>query len=122
MSRWKSLQRIAHDWAMRSFGKEHVINVPERGLRALEESIELAQALGVPRETALLCVQTVYDKPVGNPMQEGGGALMTLAILCHELRWDAMELLEAEVRRVLNKPQHEWAMRNQAKLDLGLKV
>jgi hypothetical protein len=116
------LQRIGHDWAVRCFGAEHVSNVPERGLRSLEEQVELAQAVGVPEDLAHLCVTSVYARPPGDPQQEMGGVLHTAAIMCATMNWDADELHEREVRRVLNKPSKHFTDRNQAKFDLGLKV
>jgi hypothetical protein len=116
------LARIGHDWALRCFGSDHVTNTPERALRCLEEAVELAQALGVPMDTAKLCVDTVYKRPVGDPDQEIGGVLHTVAILCEATDRNGAELHEREVRRVLNKPPKDYAARNQEKLDLGLRV
>lgn len=114
------LTRIATDWARRCFGDDHVRNLKIRSLRNLEETVELAQATGLPRETALLCVNKVYDKPVGNVDQEIGGAMMTLVVLANSIGRDPEELLEREVRRVLTKSPDHFAKRNQAKIDIGL--
>jgi hypothetical protein len=62
--------RIAMDWALRSFGRDHVMNVPERSLRTVEEAIEFCQAVGVPKETVLACVENVYSKKPGEYFQE----------------------------------------------------
>lgn len=116
----KILTRIAHDWAIRCFGIEHVTNLPVRALRTLEETTELAQALGLSREQAHLCIDRVYDKPIGDAKQEVGGVMVTLNVLCESMGEDSEALYEQEVRRVLNKPSDHFAKRNQAKIDMGL--
>jgi len=50
----------------------------ERIIRTAEEVLELAQTQGVTREQMHALVDQVFDKPVGEPMQELGGALVTL--------------------------------------------
>lgn len=120
MSSIRMLARIAHDWARRCFGAEHVTNIGIRALRALEECAEMAQAAGVPFDKAALCIDTVYKKPVGELHQEIGGTLLTTVVLCEALEQDPEELLEREVRRVLAKSPKHFAERNQSKIDLGL--
>lgn len=114
------LSRLAKAWAERSFGKEHVGNYAIRALRTLEESAELAQALGVPPETALKCIETVYSRPPGDIDQEIGGVLLTTVILCESRGVEPDAILETELARVLAKPPAHFAERNQEKLDLGL--
>lgn len=114
------MSRIAREWAERCFGTEHVNNFPIRALRTLEEAAELAQALGVPKETAALCIDTVYSRSVGDPEQEIGGVLHTMNILCDAMKLEPDELAERELRRCLKKSPEHFAKRNQDKLDLGL--
>lgn len=114
------LTRVATDWARRCFGNDHVVNVQVRSIRNLEETAELSQALGVSRETALLTINTVYDRPVGDIDQEIGGTLLTAVVLCEALGKDPEEMLEREVLRVLKKSPEHFAKRNQDKIDLGL--
>lgn len=116
----KLLTRIAHDWAVRCFGIEHVTNLPVRALRTLEETAELAQALGLSREQAHLCIDRVYDRPAGDPNQEVGGVMVTLNVLCESMRVDSEALFEQEVRRILKKSPDHFAKRNQVKIDMGL--
>ena len=59
--------RLACAWAVRSFGRDHVINARTRALRIVEEAIELCQAVGVPSEKVHLCAATVYKRPPGDP-------------------------------------------------------
>lgn len=116
------LSRIAHDWAVRSFGSDHVVNNGIRALRTAEEAIELAQAYDVPKETMLKCVEMVYSKPKGEPLQELGGVFVTANILAESLRVESDTVFETELRRVLAKPPKHWGDRNQAKLDVGMTV
>lgn len=114
--------RIATAWALRSFGEAHLTNVPERSLRVVEEAIEFCQSLGVPKETILACVENVYSKPPGDPLQELGGTIMTTAIQCEVMGVEVDDVGELELQRVLAKPPKHFGDRNQAKLDLGLAV
>jgi hypothetical protein len=53
-----------------------------RAFRFLEESIELGQAMGVTKCEVMQLVDYVYGRPVGEPAQEVGGTMVTLASLC----------------------------------------
>lgn len=114
------LQRIACEWAVRSFGMKHVAEPQVRAVRHVEEAIEVCQAFDVPKEQILAAVEMVYAKPKGEPLQELGGSLMTAVILCEAIGVEAELVLEKEVRRVLEKDKAPWSARNQSKLDAGL--
>jgi hypothetical protein len=115
-----ALSRIAREWAERCFGIDHVNNFAIRSLRTLEEAAEMSQAFGVSRELALKAINTVYDRPVGDPEQEMGGVLHTMNILCDAMGVEPDEIAERELRRCLKKSPEHFAKRNQEKLDLGL--
>lgn len=117
----KPMERIALEWAVRCFGEDHVHNLPLRSLRAAEEAVELAQSWKVPREKMHLLVDTIYDRPPGNPEQELGGAALTLVVMAAIYRRPLDHFVEQELRRVLAKPAEHFTKRNQEKLDLGLK-
>jgi len=95
--------RIAHKWAVRCFGIEHVSNVGSRSLRTGEEAIELMQCGGVSRALAHQLVDSVYDRPIGSMCQEIGGVLLTTTVLCAALGLDPDQLLETELCRVLTR-------------------
>lgn len=116
----KPLHMLALDWALRSFGRAHVTNLPIRSLRLAEEAVELAQAYGVPKEKMLDLVGIVYDRPRGEPLQEIGGVMMTIVVLCAASGIDPDEAFFTELRRVLEKPTGHFAQRNKDKIDLGL--
>jgi NTP pyrophosphatase (non-canonical NTP hydrolase) len=113
--------KIALDWAIRSFGSEHVNNLPIRSLRCAEEAVELAQALKVDKETMHKLVDTVYSRAPGEAHQEIGGVLMTITILTAVMYGeDPDAFFERELLRVLAKPPEHFAKRNQDKIDMGL--
>lgn len=114
------LAQLAYEWAIRCFGYDHVHDKTVRATRALEEMLELAQALGVPEEQAVKCAQVVYSRPKGDYAQEVGGVMLTTHVLCSGMHEDADELFLRELSRVLAKDPEAFAKRNQEKIDLGL--
>lgn len=87
-------------WLTTVFGSGATTDVEERGLRFGEEALELIQSLGVTREQANALVKQVFDKPVGEPIQELGGVLVTLDSLCAVTDLDADEAYSNEWARV----------------------
>ena len=75
----------------------------ERNHRFLEEALELVQSLGCTQSEAHQLVGYVYGRPVGEPVQELGGVMVTLAALasCHDM--DFEEAGETELARVWSK-------------------
>ena len=118
----KALTQIAVEWGCRCFGTEHMNNRGVRALRFAEEAIELAQACGVSEEKAVELVRVVYSRPVGKAMQEVGGSMVTLAVLCHTLGIDLEDAFQIEMRRCLGKDPAHFAARNKEKIGLGLDV
>ncbi|MBB3759260.1 hypothetical protein [Xanthomonas arboricola] len=57
-------------------------NMTERGDRLLEEVLELLQSNGYDPARVQTLVQYVYGRPVGDPAQEVGGVMVTLAGYC----------------------------------------
>lgn len=127
------LADLAWDWGVRAFGRQHMVDTRVRALRMLEEAIELGQACSLDKETVHLLVDKVFERPVGDPAQELGGVMLTLAVLerliafpspypIYGMRTTGLDYyLRKEVRRCLSKPPEHFAKRNQEKLDLGLR-
>lgn len=84
-------------WAVETFGHDVVADTVERRHRFVEEALELLQALGGTRDEALQLVDYVFGRPIGEPAQEVGGVMTTLAVLCHTAGID----LAASARREL---------------------
>jgi hypothetical protein len=116
----RALTRIAMEWAIRCFGREHVFDIGIRALRTAEEAIELAQTVHVPKEKLHELVEVVYARPHGRWDQEVGGLLMTVAIMCASRGMQPDRLFLDELCRVLDKSPEHFAARNQEKLDTGL--
>lgn len=75
-------QSLVHEWAVSCFGKKHAEDIKIRNWRFFEESAELCQSTGMTREDAHELVEYVYNRPIGEPRQEVGGVMVTLAALC----------------------------------------
>lgn len=112
----------ATKWAYRCFAPSEVRSIRQRGLRFLEEAIELAQACGVTKPMIAKLVVAVFDKPIGKIRQEIGGCGTTLLVLASAMCLSADECEAEEMARVLSYPPSYFTERNQAKNDLGLIV
>lgn len=88
------------DWLIRTFDRETVENKIERVMRFLEEAIELGQALGITAAQTAKIAEYVYGRPVGEPHQEVGGTMVTLAALCHVFELDMQAEGEREYARI----------------------
>lgn len=98
-----SFQARVAPWLQKCFGHEIASDVVERNHRFLEEALELVESLGCTREEAHQLVDYVYDLPVGDPPQEVGGVMVTLAALCLANDLDMHEDGETELARVWTK-------------------
>lgn len=88
------------DWSTACFGAADAEVPGTRPHRFLEEALELVQALGCPAEEAQRLLHYVYGRPKGDPDQEVGGVMITLAALCHASRLDMADAGERELKRV----------------------
>lgn len=75
-------QHQVQPWMDACFGPEISSDKTERNHRFLEETLELVQATGCTEDDAHALVRYVYGRPVGEPGQEVGGVMVTLAALC----------------------------------------
>jgi hypothetical protein len=92
-------QRRVVDWMMETFSMEVCRNTTERNHRFLEESLELVQSMGCTQAEAHMLVDYVFGRPVGDPEQEVGGAMVTLAALCAAADISMTELGNRELAR-----------------------
>ena len=90
-------------WMHACFGKEILNDITERNYRFLEESLELVQSLGCTKEDALKLVDYTFSRPKGNPHQEIGGVMVTLAALCSAYGEDLELCSEDELASVWRK-------------------
>lgn len=76
-----TFQNKVRVWLIACFGDVIAKDKVERNHRFLEESLEVVQACGCTKSEALQLVDYVYGRPIGEPSQEIGGALITLVAL-----------------------------------------
>lgn len=92
-------QRLIAKWGDSCFGPEANRDVRIRRNVALEESVELFQALEGTEEEAVEILRRTFARPKGDPQQEIGGVLVTIALLA-EARGESIETLAlTELRR-----------------------
>lgn len=98
-----SFQARVGFWLQDCFGPLIAGDKEERNHRFLEEALELVQSTGCSAEDAHQLVDYVYGRAVGDPAQEAGGVMCTLAALClaNELNMDVAG--ETELARVWTK-------------------
>lgn len=77
-----SYQQRVEKWLEACFPPSVRSDRAERTHRFLEEALELAQANGCSRDDTIALVDYVFGRPKGDPQQEVGGVMVTLAILC----------------------------------------
>ncbi len=92
-------KRVA-SWAFKCFGEKVVNDKMERNFRFIEEALELIQSLGCEKEDVLKLVDYVYNRKPGEPFQEVGGVLVTLAILCNVNSIEIDNAGYTELRRI----------------------
>jgi len=90
-------------WVIACFGERIARDRTERNHRFLEEALELAQSSGCTEDEALQLVKYVFSRPLGEPSQEVGGVMLTLAALCNASELNMDFAAEAELERVWEK-------------------
>ncbi len=95
-----TFQRQVQRWVVDCFGESVARDPSERNRRFLEESLELAQSLGCRREIAHQIVDYVFNRTPGEPWQETGGVMITLASLCETHSIDMQKAGCEELARV----------------------
>jgi hypothetical protein len=77
-----SFQAGVSAWMQQCFVQSLYSNMTERGDRLLEEVLELLQSSGYDPTRVPTLVDYVFARPVGEPAQEVGGVMVTLAGYC----------------------------------------
>lgn len=90
-------------WALECFGEVVAKCRDERNHRFVEEALELAQSLGCTASEAHQLVDYVWGRPAGDPAQEVGGVMVTLAVLCQAHGLDMHAAGEDELARIWTK-------------------
>lgn len=95
----ETFQAGVSKWMGECFLPSLYSNMTERGDRLLEEVLELLQSHGYDQARVATLVDYVYGRPVGEPAQEVGGVMVTLAGYC----WAAGLDMHAEGARELER-------------------
>ncbi|WP_432592765.1 hypothetical protein [Stenotrophomonas maltophilia] len=98
-----TLQAGVAEWMGQCFLPSLYSNMTERGDRLLEEVLELLQAHGYDKARVPTLVSYVFGRPVGEPAQEVGGVMVTLAGYCWVAGLDMHAAGDAELARI-NQP------------------
>ena len=85
------------------FGEGGLADPVRRGDALLEEVMELLQADGYDRRRAEAMIRYVWSREGGDPAQEVGGVMLTLAGYCASFGRDMTGCGEAELARFLSK-------------------
>ncbi|HDS1602011.1 hypothetical protein I5V52_01265 [Stenotrophomonas maltophilia] len=91
-------------WMGQCFLPSLYSNMTERGDRLLEEVLELLQAHNYDKTRVATLVDYVFGRPVGEPAQEVGGVMVTLAGYCWVAGLDMHAAGDAELARI-NQPE-----------------
>lgn len=106
-------------WMPKVFDARTIESRLERGLRVLEEALELAQSVGVDQARAERLLAHVMSRPRGETLQEIGGLLVTAAALCNAVGLDMERAAREELERC-NQATDKIAAKHQAKVSQGL--
>lgn len=96
----QQFQARVGQWLMECFGQDIAHDGMERNHRFLEEALELVQSLGCTQSEAHQLVDYVFGREVGEPVQELGGVMVTLAALCFAHGMDMEAGAEKELSRI----------------------
>ena len=88
-------------WLLECFGPVIAADKLERCDRFIEEALELVQACDYDQARAHDLVDYVFGRPIGEPSQEVGGVMVTLAALCLAHHLDMQGAGETELARIL---------------------
>lgn len=99
-SKSPSFQAGVAAWMDKCFIHSLYSDMTERGDRLLEEVLELLQSKGYDRRRVGTLVDYVYSRPVGDPGQEVGGVMITLAGFCHIAGLDMANEGNTELARI----------------------
>jgi hypothetical protein len=97
----QSFQQRVQPWMLECFNAEIAADVVERGDRLLEETLELLQSGGYDQARVAALRDYVWSRPVGEPSQEVGGVMVTLAAYCLATGIDMHAAGETELVRIL---------------------
>lgn len=93
-------QEQAAKWSLECFGETTANDITERNYRFVEEALELVQSRGATAEDAHSLVDYVFGRDKGEPFQEIGGVMVTLALLVQASGLSLEQAALAELTRI----------------------
>lgn len=96
----EQFQSRVQPWMMECFGPVIAADRTERNHRFPEEALELVQATGCTQSEAHQLVDYVFGRHAGEPVQEVGGVMVTLAALCLANNIDMHDAGDTELARI----------------------
>jgi hypothetical protein len=97
----ETFQAQVSPWMLSCFGLIISTDKNERNHRFFEEATELVQAGGMTRSECHQLVDYTFNRPVGDPEQEVGGVMVTLAAWCLANNLNMHDAGEIELERIL---------------------
>lgn len=97
----ESFQDRVSAWMLECFTESIADDIQERGDRLIEEALELVQAHGYDRNRVAALTDYVFNRPAGEPTQEVGGVMVTLAAYCRAAKLNMHDAGETELARIL---------------------
>lgn len=114
-------QRAIMAWIQETFGALVDVRSPrERGMRFLEEALELCQAVGLTQGDVYNMSRYVYGRPAGNVPQEIGGVTVTLYALGEVCGVPVVQAETDEFERVLTIRRDVFQKRHIDKMERGI--
>lgn len=110
---------MVYDWAVETFGSL-AQRPPERAARLLEEALEVAQSLGVPRTVVDTTVDRVYSRPVGTTSEEIGSVVCCAESLAESLGLSADSEANRWIVRLLDADPDVLRKKHAEKIALGI--
>ncbi|MGZ3297707.1 MAG: hypothetical protein ACXU8O_01725, partial [Asticcacaulis sp.] len=96
----EAFQARVGKWMLACFGPDITNSKMERCYRFFEEAVELCQSLGMTEDMAKQLVAYTWGRDKGEPGQEAGGVMVTLAALCSAGGLDMVREGETELARI----------------------
>lgn len=98
-----TFQSRVKPWLIECFGEDIANDKQERNHRLLEEVLEANQSCGCTASEAHQLVDYVFSRPIGEPYQEVGGVMVTLAAFCLANDLNMHDCGELELARIWTK-------------------
>lgn len=107
-------------WVIKNFGSTSWTDSIERCLRLLEETIELAQAEGIPRHLVSRLANRVYGRPIGDRNQEVAGVATTLIAYARSNTISLEQVCNDQIRRIELTPVEHFRIKQSEKHAAGV--